>query len=385
MKREHYKILVVAGCSAMMLTLVVGCGSTDVVQASQNPTSLPVHRESSNQVHVSRTTTTDSEKSKSIPTPQVILDAPTIWALNTVHVTGRVQHPVGANKVTLWMDLSSGYTVSKISVAIGTDGSFQTNFLLNGGGPETYTFYASYPSGGTVSVQRTISVLPQSGNWPTPLTAARNQAKQMGATLPILEPTWLPQTISFGMISKPYYSLYVAAKSFTYNESIYLTKIPYGINQAKLNLNPVPLLAQISGVQFSTNEAAQKQMMYGVQQVLGGKLPASTVNLGSGLTGITYQGTQNETILWHEGDWTLGVCGPDTMLDPEQAKNVVNILNSVYLPPTNGLVWIQDIGGSYGGVMGRQVSVSFVEGSDLYSVSSQGIYNALVIASSMKN
>lgn len=152
-----------------------------------------------------------------------------------------------------------------------------------------------------------------------------------------------------------------------------------------MNLNPVPLLAQISGVQFSTNEAAQKQMMYGVQQVLGGKLPASTVNLGSGLTGITYQGTQNETILWHEGDWTLGVYGPDTMLDLEQAKNVVNILNSVYLPPTNGLVWIQDIGRSYGGVTGRQVSVSFVEGSDLYSVSSQGIYNALVIASSMKN
>ncbi|MCI0183954.1 hypothetical protein [Sulfoacidibacillus ferrooxidans] len=380
------------------ISTMTGCGTSPLLSSPST-----THHENSTHSSISSPKSTSKTSSPTVtilpakstnngssvvtsPSAQVILYTPMMWAVNTVRVSGRVIDPTSNKQVTIWTDISSGYPVAKAVATLSADGRFHADFHLTGAGPQTFTFHASYQNGQNASLQRTINVLPMSTNWPTPLVAARNQARQMGTTFPIWEPTWLPQTISRrNSIKNPYISVFVAAKSFTYTDSIFETNIPYEINEPELNSIAAPLLADVGGTHFASNHAARQQMMYGVHQVLANQIPTGTIHLETNLNGIIYQGKQKQTIVWHEGDWTLGVRGPDSKLNVEQAKEVTNILNSIYLPPTHGLVWIRNLANTHGTVVTTQIEISFAEDSNLFSITSQGnLYDALVMASSMK-
>lgn len=114
----------------------------------------------------------------------------------------------------------------------------------------------------------------------------------------------------------------------------------------------------------------------------------STASRSVWLAGTLYATEYSDTwnsVVWHEGDWLLVVRGPSGQQNVNDAKTVAETLNSVYLPPTNGVVWIRNISDG-SGPASPSTQVLFVENTNMYQISAQGqIYNPIVLTSFMKS
>ncbi|RIV23212.1 hypothetical protein D2Q93_07915 [Alicyclobacillaceae bacterium I2511] len=311
---------------------------------------------------------------------QMILYAPMVWALNTVHVTGHLSNGT-TTAVMVEAVTANGGVVASDKVNTTSNGSFTANLYLPDNGPANLAFKAY--GGGTAASTGVFyfNAIPLVQGTPAVFSEVRVSAQQMGTDFPVWTPTWLPQSITSTPQSQPAYSANLAAKSFTYTADIFATPRAYPINDSALN-TPTPIeIAQIGGQSFASAKAAEQQMMYGLQQTFAQTLPSGTLSLGN-LSGVTYT-TPTPAILWHEGKWTLVVQGPVPQVNRTEAQAIVRILNQVYLPPTNGLVFVQNTT-SVNNTQSAVTEVSFIQGSDLYTVGTQTgqIYNALVMAAS---
>lgn len=315
----------------------------------------------------------------------VILYNPAISKLNTVHIEGRVEgiaHPTG--EVTLLAEYADiGQRISEIHVHMAHDGEFSGNLQVTSG---KVTFVASYPGASSAGVTRYFNAIGIVGSWPNALAKARTTAHSMGAALPVKMPTWLPQQLGASEIHDPFYSTTVAAKSFTYTTQIFQTEKPFPVNdQQAIN---TPLNREVADVSGSDNASASKayqQLMWHASQVLPtlSSDHASKVYLGSGLYGTSYADKWH-TVTWHEGKWLLVERGPSATQNMSEAKHIVSILDKVYLPPTNGVVWVRNINDGSGPAT-PYADVSYQVGQDIYSVDTRGaIYDALVMTASMK-
>ncbi len=310
---------------------------------------------------------------------QMILYAPTVWAVNTVHVTGNLSNGTTATSVTVEAVTANDEVVAANKVNTSANGSFAANLHLPDYGPANL-FFKAY-GGGTAASTGVFyfNAIPLVQGAPAVFNEVHIGAQQMGTNFPVWTPTWLPQAITSTPQSQPAYSANLAAKSFTYTADIFATTRAYPINDSALNTTASTEIAQISGQSFANAKAAEQQMMYGLQQTFAQALPSGTLSLGN-LSGVTYN-SPTPAILWHEGKWTLVVQGPVPQVNQTEAQAIVRILNQVYLPPTHGLVFVQNTT-SVNNTQSAVTEVSFIKGTDLYTVSTQAgqIYNALVMA-----
>lgn len=315
----------------------------------------------------------------------VILYTPTISRLNTVHVEGRVEgiaHPTG--EVTLLAKYADiGQHISESHVHVGPNGEFSGNLTVTSG---KVTFVASYPGASSAGVTRYFNAINIVGNWPSALTKARTTAQSMGTTFPVKMPTWLPQQLGSTKIHDPFYSTTVAAKSFTYTTQIFQTEKPFPVNDQQAINTPLNHdLVDVSGTRNVSTTKAHQQLMWHASQVLPSlsSTRASKVPLGSGLYGMSYADKWH-TVTWQEGKWLLVARGPYATQNISEAMHIVSILDKVYLPPTNGVVWVRNINDGSGPAT-PYVAVSYQLGKNIYEVNTIGtIYDALVMTASMK-
>lgn len=325
----------------------------------------------------------------------VILYPPTVYALNTVRVSGRMEGS-GGNRdraVTVSAKFTgTNETIVSTQVMAQANGQFAADLKLpvhGNGGPWLLSFTASSSTGGTAGVTRYFTTLDTSSS-PTQLTvmaSARTEAEGQGADFPVQLPTWLPQSVTTTPPEFPAYSMTMAAKSFTYNAQIIQTTKSFPINsQAMFQASPTFSFATISGQQFTSASAAEAQLMWHSKQSLP---PASTANhvvhLGGNLNAIVYADTWH-TVIWHEGDWLLVTRGPSEAQNVTEAEQITQILNGVYLPPTHGVVWVRNISDGTNTPAVANTDVSYVIGQNLYDVNTQNdeVYDALVMAASMR-
>lgn len=177
----------------------------------------------------------------------------------------------------------------------------------------------------------------------------------------------------------------MAAKSFNYNVQIFSTQKPYAVNSLAIEQTNDSELATVSGTQCQSVQGAQDQLMFHPNESLPNVSTASrSVWLAGTLYATEYSDTWN-SVVWHEGDWLLVVRGPSGQQNVNDAKTVAETLNSEYLPPTNGVVWIRNISDG-SGPASPSTQVLFVENTNMYQISAQGqIYNPIVLTSFMKS
>ncbi|QSO52514.1 hypothetical protein JZ785_00690 [Alicyclobacillus curvatus] len=316
----------------------------------------------------------------------VVLYNPTIWSVDTVHVSGRVFGSSASHRVTvLAKNSTTGELVSSWQVTVSPDGQFSANLPIAASTtPLELTFEATYPGATSAAITRYLTEIPMYGSHPVVMENTQKAVLSMGADFPIYLPTWLPQTISTTAPSLPSYSTTVAAKSFNYYVEIFQTEQPYAVNAATIQQTSNNQLATVQGTQFQSAQAADDELMHQASQVLpNASVSSQAVWLTGNLYATRYSDMWN-TVVWHEGDWLLVVRGPSAKQNVDEAKAIAEALNTVYLPPTRGVVWIRNISDG-SGPANPNTSVSFVEGANLYQVWSQGqIYNPLVLAASMK-
>ena len=396
------------GTALLVPVVLTGCSShtqAPTPPAAPNPTAnaapSPAAANNSATAAAGASSNASSNASGSSPAavsvPRLVLFNPVVWAQNTVAVSGRLSglNGVQPGPVTVWARLSDGTQIAQAQVSVSASGDFRTNLAIQHyNSPLLISFGASYPGAQSQAVQRYFNAMDVTAGSPAPVAQARNAIKSVGANLPIWLPTWLPQQLSTTAPKYPSYSITAAAKSFTYNLQIFQTEKPFPVNSQAIYQTNSPLLAAVQGVQFQTEQQAQTQLMYHANQSLPtASLQAGTVGLGGNLYGTTYS-DQWHTVIWHEGDWLLVVRGGSAQQNVSEAKEIVQTLNSVYLPPTPGVVWVRNISDGSATSGAPNTTVSFIEGKTEYSVSthpsqsnpsnSQSIYNALVLASSMK-
>lgn len=330
--------------------------------------------------------------SVSVASPHLVIYTPVVWAENAIRVSGQLQGATG--NVTVWARLGSGTLLSQVTTATGQDGAFHANLKINGyEGPLQIQFGASYPGAQSAAVTRNFNAIKLVGSTPSSMQATRHTITSLGTNFPVLLPTWLPQQLTTESPAHPFYSTTVAAKSFTYNVQLFATQKAFPVNSQWINQYGNPELAGINGHAFSSSAQALQQLMYQPNQALpSAAAQTGTVHLGGNLYGTTYQSQEAAqtsspwtiyTVMWHEGDWLLVTRGANLQQDITEAKQMVQTLDTVYLPPTRGVVWVRNI--SSGSTTSANTQVAFVEGSDEYTVTSQNsIYDPLVLASSMK-
>lgn len=329
--------------------------------------------------------------SVSVASPQLVLYTPTVWAENTIRVSGRIQGATG--NVRVWARLSDGTLLSQAITATGQDGSFHADLQIEGyQGPLKIQFGASYPGTQSVTVTRNFNAINLVGSSPIPIEETRQTITSMGTNFPVLLPTWLPQQLTTKSQAHPFYSTTAAAKSFTYNVQLFATPKPFPVNSQSIDQYGNPEVAGVTGYESSSPAQALKQLMFQPNEALpSAAAQTGTVHLGGTLYGTTYQSQVTTptspwtiyTVMWHEGDWLLVTRGANLQQDIAEAKQIVQVLDTVYLPPTRGVVWVRNISNGFTSVPNMQVD--FVEGRYEYTVTSQtSIYNPLVLASAMK-
>lgn len=338
------------------------------------------------------TPSTTPAVSVSVVSPQLVLYAPVVWAENTVRVSGHLQG--GAGPVSVWARLSNGSYLTKVDAQTASNGSFYANLYLPSiKGQVNVEFGASYPGAESAGVWRYFNGLESQGSGLAVMQQTSQAITAMGANFPVLLPTWLPQQLTTKAQGDPYYSTTVAAKSFTYNVQIFQSSQPFPVNSSALNSTSSQELATVNGYEFSSSGKALQQLMYQPNQSLpSAAMQTGTVLLGGNLYGTLYQNKVTPstgsswtmyTVMWHEGDWLLVTRGRNLQQNMQEAKQIVQTLNTVYLPPTNGVVWVRNIANGTSSV--PNTDVSFVKGTNEYVLTSQtSIYNPLVLASSMK-
>lgn len=337
----------------------------------------------------------DTANSTGVPTPaptaqspHVILYSPTVWALNTVRVSGRVFGRSGSDKVTVLAKYQgTGQIVAEAHVFLADDGTFAATLPISAtDGPLLLTFEATYPGASAAGVTRYFSTVAMDGTTPAVMSDTRQTIDQMGANFPVWLPTWLPQTLTASQTTMPGYSTTVAAKSFNYIVQVFHTEKRFPVNNPAIRQTPDQELANVDGTHFQSAAAARKQLMRQANQSLpNASMSSTSVNLIGHLDATVYADTWH-SVVWHEGEWLMVVRGPSAQQNISEAKHAAQILNSVYLPPTHGVLWIRNISAGSNPTGTPHTAVSFVEGNNLYDVWSQGsIYTPLVLASSMKS
>lgn len=317
----------------------------------------------------------------------ILLDAPTVYALNTIHVAGQVQNPHSAQTIRVWAENSATkQLITAQNVSLSEQGQFFANLTLPSRNASfKINFGASYPNTSSVSVTRYFNSVQTNGSQLQIMDDDGQVARTMGTNFPILLPSWVPQQLSSVPLPDPSYSLTLAAKSFTYQTQIFQTTEPFPINSQAIYQSSQPTtLATVNGQKFNNSSQAMAELMNQAnQQIPSSTSPYQIIPIGGNLDAVVYD-DQWHTVVWHEGDWMLVTRGPSQSQNIAEAKRIVYILNTVSLPPTHGVVWVRNINDGTGPALPNTL-VSYVEGSRLYHVAAENhIYMPLIMTTSMR-
>lgn len=186
------------------------------------------------------------------------------------------------------------------------------------------------------------------------------------------------------VISTPHTSQYLAAVATAstnhYHVHLQLTESPLGLNNRNSENGVNAGLAHDFGGFGATRYASPSQAWAALDHGLGtapsGQKPSS-VSLTTGLLGKSWS---KGMVQWQEGDWTLQVTGGSPAADIQEANRMVTYLHSHFLPPTRGIITVDNAGDGPHAVVGWQ------EGSVLYRVSDyHSAIGAMEMAVSMRN
>lgn len=320
--------------------------------------------------------------------PTVILYPPSVAALNTVHISGSILNDdARVQSVSVLAEpYGSRRVIAQGQVPIAQDGRFSANLLIPAGsGVERLVFVATAPGAQSAGIARYFNPQPMRRQTLALMTATRQTIGQMGADFPIYLPAWLPQTLSVSKPSLGAYSTALAAKSFNYQVQIFQTAKPFAVNSPSMRQNPNRELATVGGTRFANAAQASQHLTLQSREALPSASAATrAVPLAGRLSAFVFADRWH-SVVWHEGKWLLVVRGPDSSQNLQEARITANILQRVSLPPAPGVVWIRNIAGGNGPAV-PNVTVSFVQGRDLYDVWTEGsLYDPLVLAAAMKS
>ena len=121
---------------------------------------------------------------------------------------------------------------------------------------------------------------------------------------------------------------------YGYFVTFYETKVPVPINDASLNNQAIAFqVATFEAIVYVNKSAAAKAVDH--HDAKQGFSPyAPTIDLGYGIIGYQNSGMGQTLLGWNEGNWLLEVLHPiENQMGIDLAKNIVDELESVFLPP----------------------------------------------------
>ena len=148
-------------------------------------------------------------------------------------------------------------------------------------------------------------------------------------------PDYLPTMIPLDP-GYTYASATAERTEYGYFVTFYETKVPVPINAASLNNQSIARqLATFEAIVYVNKSAAAKAVDH--HDAKQGFSPyAPTIDLGYGIIGYQNSGMGQTLLGWNEGNWLLEVLHPiENQMGIDLAKNIVDELESVFLPPPN--------------------------------------------------
>lgn len=162
-------------------------------------------------------------------------------------------------------------------------------------------------------------------------TAMLNQVANLLGESPDYLPFMIPLDLGY-----TYTSAAAERTEYGYFVTFYETKEPVPINDAVLN-NPdkARQVATFEAIVYVEKSAAAKAVDH--HDARQGFSPyAPTIDLGYGIIGYQNSGMGQTLLGWNEGNWLLEVLHPiENQMGIDLAKNIVDELESVFLPPPN--------------------------------------------------
>ena len=135
-----------------------------------------------------------------------------------------------------------------------------------------------------------------------------------------------------------YFYASAAAKrtEYGYFVTFYETKVLIPINDASLNNQAIARqIATLEAIVYVDKSAAAKAIEHHDAKQ-GFSSYAPTIDLGYGIIGYQNSGMGKTLLAWNEGNWLLEVLYPiENQMGIDLAKNIVDELESVFLPPPN--------------------------------------------------
>ena len=148
-------------------------------------------------------------------------------------------------------------------------------------------------------------------------------------------PDYLPAMIPLDP-GYTYVSATAERTEYGYFVTFYETKVPVPINDASLNNQSIARqVATFEAIVYVNKSAAAKAVDH--HDAKQGFSPyAPTIDLGYGIIGYQNSGMGQTLLGWNEGNWLLEVLHPiENQMGIDLAKNIVDELESVFLPPPN--------------------------------------------------
>jgi LysM repeat protein len=150
-------------------------------------------------------------------------------------------------------------------------------------------------------------------------------------------PDFLPSMIPLDP-GYTYASATAQRTKYGYFITFYETKEPIPINDAALNNQAIARqVATFEAIVYVDKSAAAKAIDH--HDASEGFSPyAPTIDLGYGIVGYQNSGMGKTLLAWNEGNWLLEVLYPiENQMGMDLAKNIVDKLESVFLPPPNDM------------------------------------------------
>jgi len=325
---------------------------------------------------------------KQSPPPKLTLNSPEVSALDTVTLSGQVLDMRAGETVTLSATDAQGNRINEASVPVQSDGRYNGQISLASAavGSDEFTFQAK-PSTGTtatdsVSAKGYVNVFSITAKSLTNIVTAQTWLNKIsGFRMPV--PTWWPQTVSPDANSTPYLAVTTFGTKSQKAMQVFQTDSPYGLNDVHISQTG-NLIANVVGSQATSVAAAEQLMNAGMDDLTGATGKSVALNT-AGSTAILYNTAAND-VVWHEGDWTLEVQGPDVKQNIQQAKQVGQALRDYSLPKYEGRVLIQNIStSSTTSAIETNTIVTYREGYVDYQISTQGeMITAVHLAATMR-